>query len=356
MCTPLGVHQVCTKFSKFLYKYLCIFRFSSFDSFYQFIMSCNRFCNASDLSIHNIPPGLMSCLLRLPRTWNFTAQNIAKHLPGPPSPGEIEYISHLTCDQSDNTHWHHLRHGRITASMVGQVFKHSGYWTNLHIKEPTGLIKRILGYNAQTNFTPPACAYGLAMEPVAAQLYKQQLQLPIDIESIKLHRVGLCLSAKESWIAASPDYIVEQLGSGSRVATHGDGKYLVEVKSFVRVPNVYTFQELLDFRGSSYLPYYFDEEGKCCIKRDHKHYFQIQCQLYVTGLSYCDLVMFYNEYIQVVRVDFDKTHWDSIIFPELYAFYFRFIVPEMYFKRIKRGKPMYPCIVPCRKRSIEQVD
>jgi hypothetical protein len=293
----------------------------------------------------------MSTLLRLPRSWQFTARNISKYLPGPPTQCEIDYISESTITQSDNTHWYHLRHGRITASIVGQVFKHSGYWTNLHIKEPTGLIKRILGYNAQTNFTPPACAYGLTMEPVAAQLYKQQLQLSIDVDSIKLHRVGLCLSPKESWIAASPDYVVELLPSGT--------KYLVEVKSFVRVPNVYTFQELLDFRGSSYLPYYFDEEGKCCIKRDHKHYFQIQCQLYVTGLSYCDLVMFYNEYIQVVRVDFDKTHWDSIIYPELYAFYFRFIVPELYFKRIKRGKPLYggsDVNVRCKKRGIDMVD
>ena len=209
-------------------------------------MSCTRFCNAGDISIHNIPPGLMSCLLRLPRTWNFTARNIAKHLPGPPTQGEIDYISESTITQSDNTHWHHLRHGRLTGSAIGDIFKYPGYWSKLDIREPTSLIKRVLGYYPQPRFIPQACAFGLLTEPIAAKLYQAQLQLPIDQESVQLKRVGLCISPKESWIAASRDYIIELLPSGTR--------YLVEVKSFVTLPNVSTFKDLLAARGHNYLP------------------------------------------------------------------------------------------------------
>jgi hypothetical protein len=83
-----------------------------------------------------------------------------------------------------------------------------------------------------------------------------------------------------------------------------------------------------------YLPYY-DENAKCCVKNNHNNYFQIQCQLYVTGLPFCDLVMFYNDDIQVMRVNFDKVFWDTQIFPELHSsFYFHFIVPEIYFHRV----------------------
>ena len=311
-------------------------------------MSCSRFCNAGDLPIHNIPPGLMSTLLRLPRSWQFTARNIAKHLPEPPTPGEIDYISQFTCEQSENTHWHHLRHGRLTGSAIGDIFKYPGYWSKWDIREPTSLIKRVLGYYPQPHFIPPACAFGLLTEPIAAKLYQDQLQLPIDQESVHLKRVGLCISPKESWIAASPDFIVELLPSGTR--------YLVEVKSFVTLPNVSTFKDLLAARGPNYLPYYYDSEGNVCCKRNHKHFFQIQCQLYVTSLAFCDLVMFYNGNIQVVRVDFDKTWWETDVYPELYVFYFRFIVPEMYFRRVKRGISLYRTPIVCNKRKIDQVD
>jgi len=306
-------------------------------------MSSTRFCNAGDISIHNIPPGLMSSLLRLPRTWNFTARNIAKHLPGPPTQGEIEYISQLTTDQSENSHWYHLRHGRITASLIGKIYKYPGYWSRLNVPEPTSLVKTILGYYPDRTFTSNACTYGLQMEPVAAKLYQQ-----LHLDKVKLYRVGLQLSLNESWIAASPDFIAELLPSGQ--------KYLVEVKSFVTLPNVSTFKDLLAVRGPNYLPYYYDNEGNVCCKRNHKHFFQIQCQLYVTNLAFCDLVMFYNGNIQVVRVDFDKTWWETDVYPELYAFYFRFIVPEMYFRRVKRGISLYPTPIVCNKRKIDQVD
>jgi len=269
----------------------------------------------------------MSTLVRLPRTWQFTARNISNHLPGPPTQGEIEYVSQMTTQQSSNPHWQHLRHGRVTASIIGKIFKGPGYWSKLDIAEPTSLVKCILGYYPVRTFTSAACTYGLQMEPVAAKLYENH------IGQVKLHRVGLQMSSNEAWIAASPDYVDELLPSGT--------KYLVEIKSFVPVPNVYTFQDLLRYRGPNYLPYSYDDGGNCIVKRTHNHYFQIQCQLYVMGIQYCDLVMFYNGNVQVVRVIYDHEYWTSIIYPELYAFYFRFIVPEMYFKRIKRGIPLY---------------
>jgi hypothetical protein len=67
--------------------------------------------------------------------------------------------------------------------------------------------------------------------------------------------------------------------------------------------------------------------------------------------------MFYNDDIQVVRVNFDKVLWDTQIFPELYSFYFRFIIPEIYFHRVQQNKPLYkPIVKPsscCTKRELD---
>jgi len=172
------------------------------------------------------------------------------------------------------------------------------------------------------------------MEKVAGVLYKKNFPLPIDAESLVLRQSGLNLSPNEPWIAASPDFIAELYPNKQQ--------WLIEVKSFMPCPNVDTFKELLHFRGSTYMPYYYDTHDTIHVRQNHKFYYQIQCQLYVTGLPFCDLVFYYKEHAAAVRVAFDHQLWHKNIYPELTAFYFRFILPEMFFKRVRNNKFLYP--------------
>jgi YqaJ-like viral recombinase domain len=295
---------------------------------------CSRFCTNSSIS-SKLPPGLFYHLDRYPNSWKFFASNVTKFLEAPPAVAEVEHIAKITTEQSANPHWKHIRIGRITASMIGNIYRQPGYWQNaINSVPPVGLIKKALGfYTNNGNVCPNACEYGLMMESVAAHLYKEHLTLPINVDGVELEHAGLYMSTKEPWLAASPDYIARALP--------GNERWLIEVKSFVPLPNVSNFEQLLEARGDSYLPYYYDTFGKIHVKTDHKHYYQIQCQLYVTGLAFCDLVLFYNGNINVIRIPFNDELWNNCIYPELYAFYFRFILPEMYFKRIQNGKPLY---------------
>jgi hypothetical protein len=79
-----------------------------------------------------------------------------------------------------------------------------------------------MGYYSLPIQIPPACEYGLSMEPVATNLYKHLFKQPIDVEQLELERVGLQLSPNEPWIAASPDCVVTLQLSAER--------YLVELK------------------------------------------------------------------------------------------------------------------------------
>ena len=298
------------------------------------LSECSKFCVTSN-TISRIPPGLFLNLDRKPDTWKYFAAKASDYLELPPTQAEIDYIATITSQQSVNQHWKHIRIGRITASMVGDIYRTPGYWQNWeNLCPPRSVINKCFGFQSTPGLQSAVCEYGLAMEKVADELYKKHFPLPIDAEALVLKQSGLFMSPNEPWIAASPDFIAELYPSKQ--------KWLIEVKSFVPCPNVTTFQELLQFRGASYMPYYYDTEGIIHARSNHKFYYQIQCQMYVTGLPYCDLLFYYKDNVACVRVKFDHDLWHKNIYPELTAFYFRFILPEMYFKRNRNNKPLYP--------------
>jgi len=294
---------------------------------------CSRFCKNTSIN-SQIPPVLFYSLQKNPANWKQFAKNISPFLEKIPTAQEISDIVILTTEQSENPHWKHIRIGRITASMVGMIYRSPGFWQDCsRTVPPASIIKKTFGLYESSGKPFPACMYGLEMESVAADLYKKYYPLPIDVEGMELRRAGLFLSHYEPWLAASPDFIVNFLPAKET--------WLIEVKSFVPVPNVENFKQLVDSKKPGYLPYYYDQDGVLRIKHDHKFYYQIQCQLYVTGMPFCDLVLFYKGTIAVVRIQFNRELWHRNIYPELYAFYYRLILPEMYFKRIQRGKLLY---------------
>lgn len=76
----------------------------------------------------------------------------------------IKQIENLTKDQTDSAMWYKYRKGRITASVMGSVYK----CRIENLATENYIVKKIFG---SSSFSSAATEYGKAMESVALQQY-----------------------------------------------------------------------------------------------------------------------------------------------------------------------------------------
>lgn len=73
--------------------------------------------------------------------------------------------------------------------------------------------------------------------------------------------------------------------------------------------------------------FYFDKNGdNFCLKETHSYYIQVQGQLAITGLTWCDFCVFVSESneICVHRIQFDLNFWTDKLLPKLKQFYINY--------------------------------
>ena len=121
-------------------------------------------------------------------------------------PLAAEQLERSTRLQSKSDIWHEERKLQFTASIMKEV---------THRKESTNcqafIKKKLLSKNIDTKATH----YGKVNEAVAIQAYvNYQLKCGVNV---KIDICGLYVHSSESWLAASPDAIVTDLTSGSRI-------------------------------------------------------------------------------------------------------------------------------------------
>ena len=57
----------------------------------------------------------------------------------------------------------------------------------------------------------------------------------------------------------------------------------------------------------------FVKNNKLHLRESHPTYYQIQCQLALTGSNFCDLIVYTFRSIAIIRVTFDAQFWAKII-------------------------------------------
>ena len=75
--------------------------------------------------------------------------------------------------------------------------------------------------------------------------------------------------------------------------------------------------------------------GKIFIKEKHPYYSQVQMQMDVTGLKFCDFVVWSSKETFVTRIKFDEKFW-SAMKENLIRFHHLYLCPELYKMRIPR--------------------
>ncbi|KAK3086709.1 hypothetical protein FSP39_022335 [Pinctada imbricata] len=217
--------------------------------------------------------------------------NINGHLQNIYSDEIINEIENCTQGQSDNEEWFAHRQGRITASLFHSVsnFRYNDKPNNYILKKVMGNEKNVLY---------PSLAHGKKYEAVARQQYIDQCK--------KLHKnfvvreCGLFVDKKHPFMGASPDGIVTCTCCG---------KGLLEIKCSYMHQNVTPHEACLD----DHYHIYCDENNQVKLKESSSWYLQIQGQMGVCELKWCDFVFFTRKGISVDRIHYDHDIFSGIV-------------------------------------------
>ncbi|KAG9279582.1 hypothetical protein AMEX_G5117 [Astyanax mexicanus] len=174
-------------------------------------------------------------------------------------------IEVATREQSNSVEWHRVRRPRITSSRFREI---------CHVRGQSSaeiLSQRIRKGVDQT----AAMKRGLALEPVAIQEYCR-------MKNTNYWPCGFVIHPDAPWLGSSPDGLVFD-------PTESPPFGLVEIKC----PNAKSYVDC------SYLKM---QSGTMKLKQTHSYYWQVQGQLLLTGMEWCDFVVFAEEDILIQRI------------------------------------------------------
>lgn len=209
---------------------------------------------------------------------------------------EARQIQVATKGQGACEKWHLEREGRLTASNFGTILKR----------------KKITEEFVQAIYYPKplsskALSYGIANEPKAKQLYKEKYP------SRHVHDAGLMLQPELQFLGATPDAIICD-----------DGKTgLLEIKC------PYGSRDMtIEEAASTNKDFYVIKIGQDIeISKIHNCYYQIQGQLLLSGLDFCDFVIYTRVDLYIERVYKDVLFINSMI-QKLHEFHVNKFCPK----------------------------
>lgn len=218
-------------------------------------------------------------------------------------------IERRTLGQSSNESWFKYRRGRITASRFGLVAK------KREGTPCTYLLKSIMMRQSgcQTYFMK----MGLALEDKVVEKYASFVQS----DNVVLKDAGLRIGKNSPYLGASVDRLICDKRTGQNLGC-------LELKN-VFDGETASLADLAIKRGNSFCLQY-SRGGGLHLRKSHHYYAQIQGQMALWNLPFCDFVVYFDKVddIHVERVTFSEKYWKNL-FPKLRSFYIRHVVPEI---------------------------
>ena len=194
---------------------------------------------------------------------------------------QIDKLEANTRMQSASELWCNARKLRITASIMKEV---------CHKKSTTSCSPFIRKKLAARSIETAAIAYGNKHEKDAISSYiGYHKSRGTDIEVTKC---GLIVDASAPWLAASPDGIVLDPTQGE----HKRG--CLEVKC----PFTCEKMTILDACRQVTAFCLIEKNGKMCLSESHGYFYQVQTQMHVTNLKWCDFVIWRSQELFVQRI------------------------------------------------------
>lgn len=225
---------------------------------------------------------------------------------------DIPWVEQQTRGQRANPQWYAWRENRITASLAPRIAG-SRFANGKTDEVPRSYLKAVV--SPAPSVQTPATSWGIRNEKEAVRAYERLKSREVG-RPVRVDECGLFIHKEKTWIAASPDGIVTEAGTGKRLG-------LLEVKCPYKHRNR-TVREAckdrdfcLELNGDSY-----------ALKRDHGYFTQVQCQLAATGLQHADFVVHTKKETAVAPVEFDAEFWGKTV-PKLEKFYTEAVAPHL---------------------------
>ncbi|KAL3869509.1 hypothetical protein ACJMK2_042180 [Sinanodonta woodiana] len=237
-------------------------------------------------------------------------QNIS--IPSSPYPQEI-------VKEQGSAEWFLERRVRVTASVSKTVS------TASNPQSARSILNKILW--EENAFKSCAILYGKENEKNAFTDYLTKSRM--ETEGFSAVKTGLWVNSKYPELACSPDGLVLDPGD--------ENKYgLLEIKCpyILQGKDIRKFDEQLTKKQQSRFCL-LRSNGHIELKKNHAYYFQIQTQLGIMGLKWCDFVVWSDINFEKIRVEFDQDFWGTLS-EKLISFHHKWLCPEFFEMRIPR--------------------
>ena len=198
---------------------------------------------------------------------------------------ECPAIETSTRKQLQNKDWYQQWAGRITASKTNTA------------KPAKSLVKSIC-YPEAHKFSTAATRWGCEHEGRARKAY--QIEINQFHKSLTISDSGLDIDPRWPYLGASPDGIV---------CCKCCGRGVCEIKC----PYAYRNCTIAEAAGQKNFCLKKDEFGKIYLEKSHAYYFQVQAQIFICGVEYCDFVVWTTRDLFVQRILADQEFWENAL-------------------------------------------
>ena len=234
----------------------------------------------------------------------------------------VDIIEIATRKQSESELWHTLHNGRLTSSRFGEIL------CRRPSTDSRCLVRDIVGYGKPMQHVPPQIRWGKQNEDKARQLYIENRKAVGEIMQVTC--CSLRLMPDKSFLGASSD--------GQVVCTSVDTCCMgcIEIKCPHGIDKTITIQMSPGDIAREFGDKFFmkiGDDSNLHLPSDHQYYTQIQGEMAIIGVEWCDFVVYSNGCVIVDRILADLDYWNNLS-EKLEQFYVTHVVPEILSGRI----------------------
>ena len=222
------------------------------------------------------------------------------------TPGECRAIEASTRKQSQSQVWYQQRAGRVTASKLKSV-------CSTNPATPAKSLVKSICYPEAHKFSTAATRWGCRNEGRAREAYQKSIgQFH---ESLTISDSGLNVDPRWPYLGASPDGFVNCKCCGQGVCE-------------IKCPYAYKDAVISDAAGKKNFCLKKDELGNIYLDKSHAYYYQVQAQIFICGVEYCDFVVWTMQDLFVQRILPDRELWANSVRAAT-EFFSTCLLPEM---------------------------
>ena len=146
---------------------------------------------------------------------------------------------------------------------------------------------------------------------------------------------GLFVNEKYPWLGASPDGLVYEVGKAVGI---------IEIKCLKCLRNRTVSKLIEEVDQKTYVlksSCFQISDNVLSLKKNHSYYFQIQLQLLMTNLSFCDFVLHSNIGTPNIQRIYPDKELQKCILDYTYTFWKKAFIPEYFLMKIIRDLDPY---------------